>query len=105
MAQSKSFSSNSVLFVASRKITNGFDGWTTEPTMTATAKSLVCEPDKFIERYGTYYKTGLITGSYLRILYDVKGVEDKSAFVTEASGGGGGWGVSVSAAFGKAENR
>lgn len=71
--------------------------------MTESAKALVCDPERFIERYGTYYKTGLITGSYIRILYDVKGVVDKKAFVTEASGGGGGWGVSVSAAYGKAE--
>jgi hypothetical protein len=77
MSKSKSFSKNSILFVASRKIIHGFEGWSSEPKLTQEAKELVCEPEQFTERYGTYYKVGKITGSYMRIYYTLEGVEDK----------------------------
>jgi hypothetical protein len=34
MSHSKAFTKDSVLIVASRKITNGFDGWASEPKLT-----------------------------------------------------------------------
>jgi hypothetical protein len=59
MSQSNSFKANSVLFVASRRITNGFDGWTVEPKFSTHAKNLICEdPEDFTRVFGTYFVKG-----------------------------------------------
>jgi hypothetical protein len=69
------------------------------------AKSLVCKPAEFTQRFGTYYMTGKISGSYMRIFHSVEGVEDKESFSMDVSASGSGWGVSISSAYGKATEK
>jgi hypothetical protein len=104
MAKSSSFKSESVLFVASSRITYGFDGWADEPKFTNLAKSLICDPEAFTRTYGTYFVKGRNTGAYMRIMHTVDKVEDKESFSTAASAGGGGWGVNIETAFATAKS-
>jgi hypothetical protein len=73
MNSAKSFSKNSLLLIGSRIIRYGFDGWDEPPKLRKAAKDLICDKQKFIETYGTYFKIGLQKGAYMRVKYTLTG--------------------------------
>ena len=84
MQSADSFTANSVLFLASRRMLFGYDGWKRAPRMTQEALKLVCNPEQWIKTYGTYHKVGQQTGAYMRIKYTVTQKDHKKVSVNEA---------------------
>jgi hypothetical protein len=71
MQKDVKYGSNEKLFIAWRKIVNGYSGYEYAPPLSASAKALLATEggaDKFNQYYGDYFVKGCVNGASMRIV-------------------------------------
>ncbi|CDW80430.1 UNKNOWN [Stylonychia lemnae] len=111
MQRDVKFGSNQKLFVAWRKIVNGYDGYQYPPALREAAKTMLAEPrgvEQFASFYGDYYVKGCVNGASMRMVVRTSSASSSSSESLDVSiragwnggfmsvGGGGGFSQALS---------